>query len=209
MAGEIAQEVAVMLALSSAAIGASGAVISQVVAGAITGKRERGKADVEADRWKAEADAKRRDRQMDRKIALFSEFLSTMREFSASDVWLRETKITSEMTEDQRQLVTKLGRAAEEIGILAPELYEYAEAAYRAADYAAIGHVLRGHLQGKGGQEAGADAAGITKLRESVSTSIWLFRNATRSYVSHEPITRHSKALAEYEKSFQDVLAKL
>jgi hypothetical protein len=212
MAGEIAQEVAIMLAIGSATIGASGAIVSQVVAGVITGKREQRKADAEAERWKVDADAKRRDRQMDRKIELFSEFLSTMREFSASDVWLRKEP-TSEMAEGQRHLVRKLGLAAEEIGILAPELYDYAESAYKTASNAVMAHNFRKILRGKDGQEARAYvaevSAEVTEVRQSMLTSMWLFRDATRSYVSHEPVTPHSEALAEHKKTIQDALDRL
>jgi hypothetical protein len=78
MAGEIAQEVAVALALGSAAIGAGGSILSQVVAGVITSRREKKKAQADEKRWQLESDAKRRDRSLDHKIALFAKFIASV-----------------------------------------------------------------------------------------------------------------------------------
>lgn len=208
MAGEIAQEVALAPAFGSAAIGASGAVISQVVAGVITSKRERRKAEADADRWKAEADAKRRDRQLDRKIELFSEFLSTIREIETSDMWSKR-KTTGTTRGSQLEAWKKLRLLAEEIGILAPELYDYADIAAATAGRAVMGQMfvdLAAHPANK--VSFVVEAWEVTEQRESLSIWARLFRKATRSYISHEPVTPYQDALVTHDEDLQKALAK-
>jgi hypothetical protein len=198
MAGEIAQEVAIMLAIGSATIGASGAIVSQVVAGVITGKREQRKADAEAERWKLEADAKRRDRQLDRKIELFGKFLSTSQELLAL-----QKKEGQEATEQRQNAVTKLGSMSEEIGIHAPELYLYARSTYHAALVAILTIAIGKPTDSEGHQEFQA-------RRTRASLEFWTraFRESTRLYVSHEPIQDFKAISSAHDKAVERELAK-
>lgn len=205
MAGEIPQDVALALAFGSAAIGACGAIISQVAAGVITNKRERIKADADSRQWRADADAKRRDRQLDRKIELFSEFLSTAREVQSSELWLKG-RTAPAARQSQQDAVRKLRHIAEEIGILAPELYEYADAASSTASDAVLRQMVLEMAGIDPDDEVRVEAAKVRQTRKSASIWAKLFRQATRSYISHEPITPYQDALVTHSEDLQKPL---
>lgn len=201
MAGEIAQDVAVMMALSSAAIGAGGAIVSQIVAGVITGRRENKKSKTEAERWKLEADAKRRDRQFDHKIELFSKFLAIAEDMGrAGQPFVGSTQ---DLTDSVKEASKQLKDLAEEIGILAPELFEIAQSTVNAASSFYFGFVS--HTLVSKGRTANdvAKEDSVTRLREArFSLNFWsdAFRDATRSYISHEPILSRMEAAAIHEE---------
>ncbi|WP_050053396.1 hypothetical protein [Pseudarthrobacter siccitolerans] len=205
MAGEIAQDLAVMLAIGSATIGAGGAIISQVVAGVISGKRERRKAQADAERWRVEADAKRRDRQLDRKIDLFGELLTIIEELC---MWLmgREELIDHKAELRQLKAARQLARISEEIGILEPELYEYAKTGHDMALRALTGHwhsMRKGDLGDDSEQGVGADAPKADEVLADLSIWADLFREAAHSYVSHQPVVPYQTALMVYRLEAQ------
>lgn len=195
-----------MLALSSAAIGASGAVISQVVAGVITGKREQRKASAESERWSVEAEARRRDRQLDRKIELFGQFLSTSESMTSSTysaLWERESE------ESQLDAYRQLRSMTEKIGILAPELYDLAKSTSESAGTLMIAGLRTPNIS-LSPEDSQAEEKINLEQREWVRTATkrleaWtdIFRAATHAYVSHQPIQTHEEAAAAHAAKVQ------
>lgn len=195
-----------MLALGSAAIGASGAVLSQVVSGVVTGKREQRKATVDAERWSYEAEASRRDRHLDRKIELFRQFLSTSESMTTSTsraLWGRESE------ESQEDAYRQLCSIAEEIGILAPELYDLAQSTAQSAAVLVLASLKKPNVRMARSAE---DAEEIEAEEEdekgqrvnrmmtsSNSLAAWtdIFRAATHAYISHRPIQPQQEAEAQ------------
>jgi hypothetical protein len=129
LAGEIAQEVAVALALSSAAIGAGGSVLSQIVGGVIVSRREKKKAEADERRWHIEADAKRRDRSLDHKIELFSRFLAALEGIQRAEAW--GSPVSHQDFMAHNQTLDEAQQVLEEIGLIAPDVYRHANATHR------------------------------------------------------------------------------
>lgn len=200
MAGEIASDAALVIALGSAVIGASGAIASQVVAGFITGRREQRKADADSKRWELEAEAKRRDRQIDRKIEVLSKFLSTAEVVTGSYRFPKDS--ISESHERLLGVREELHDLTEEIGILAPELYEFAQETWRRAA-ALIFRIYQESLYSTSrvldeGTKAEM-ARDVEKIRRRLKIWSDTFREATRSYISHEPIESLESAVGRCE----------
>ncbi|WP_156368478.1 hypothetical protein [Arthrobacter sp. Leaf137] len=191
MAGEIAQEVAIMLALGSAAIGASGAIMSQVFGGVIASRREQKKAEADEKRWHIENNAKRRDRQLEHKTQLFTKFLSTAERIKQrSGSWGHA--ITEETYADARKNLNQLRDLAEEIGLLAPEVYRHASMTYYRNNLMFV--TSTGFLTKEDEKWA---AGSIKAAEEDASFWIWETRRAIRSYISHEPVDWPEQAIAE------------
>ena len=191
MAGEIAQEVAVALALGSAAIGAGGSILSQVVAGVITSRREKKKARADEKRWQLESDAKRRDRSLDHKIALFARFMASVQGIERAEAW--GNPITHATFMGHSQTLDELQRVVEEIGLIAPEVHRHARAAYVSLNKMLIAKVRTD----KDDQDA---TKAVSRAEESLGFWIGLTRTAIRSYINHEPVDWPEQAIAEHKR---------
>lgn len=190
MAGEIAQEVAVALALGSAAIGAGGSVLSQVVGGIITGRRERRKAEADEHRWRVESDAKRRDRSLDHKIGLFSRFLATIEGIQRAESWGSPVSHSNFMA--YNQTLDEAQQVLEEIGLIAPDVYPHAKATHRSASVMLFAKSHAGYPVGH--------PVFVTGARNAEETlQFWMIhtREAIRSYINHEPVELPEQALTE------------
>ncbi|MFD0044732.1 hypothetical protein ACFVGV_06030 [Pseudarthrobacter scleromae] len=200
MAGEIAQDVAVTLTLIGAAMGAGGAIASQVIAGVITDRREQRRSREEAERWKLEADAKRRDRQLDRKIELFAQLLSeTQNVLNSTQMYGNLNQETAESLVAASWQVLAI---TEEIGILAPELHEYAQSVAKATGNTVKAFRLRDALP-LGTKKRRAAAHQATRAHEGLHSWADLFRQEARSYVIHGPVTPHNDADAALTASLE------
>lgn len=206
MAGEIAQDVAVMMAVSSAAIGASGAIIAQVVAGVITGRRERTKAEAETERWRSEAEAKRRDRQLDRKIELFTRFLSTGDVLLNPTLWQLEGD-TSARSAKRNEASEHLRTMSQEIGILAPELYDHARSVSTSALMAVVTFLIEESDVEQDAEKLPTSKARVDEMRKSFSLWHQAFRKVTHSYISHEAVPAHEDAIEVHKKELKEALA--
>ncbi|MFJ6416517.1 hypothetical protein [Paeniglutamicibacter sp. NPDC091659] len=125
MAGEITQE-AIVLALGGAGIGATGAIVAQIVGGIFTTGREKRKANSDRELWELEAEAKRRDRSIEQKTELMTEIL-TLAENLISDVYFR-SHFDSGVTANQNAQYDELRRSVHRLSILVPEVYPHAKA---------------------------------------------------------------------------------
>jgi hypothetical protein len=191
LAGEIAQEVAIMMTLGSAAIGASGAIIAQIVSGFITSKREARQAEADEKRWQIENDAKRRDRQLEHKTQLFTKFLSTAEGIKQrSGDWGHA--ITQETYADTRKNIEQLRDLAEEIGLLAPEVYRHAAHSYYRINLMFL--TCTGFLTK---EDEAAAAESLEAAEDDANFWIWHTRRAIRAYISHEPVEWPEQAIAE------------
>ncbi|WP_458111194.1 hypothetical protein M1D88_12600 [Arthrobacter sp. R1-13] len=190
MAGEIAQEVAIMLALGSAAIGAGGSIISQAVGGVIASRREQKKAEADEKRWHLENDARRRDRQLEHKIELFTKFLSTVEGIERSEAWGQSMTRDAYLGHTER--LDQLRDLVEEIGLLAPEVYRHARTTYMRVR---LMFVTKTHyVTQKDDKEA---EVSIKRAEEDVAFWIGQSRHAIRSYISHKPVEWPEQAIAE------------
>jgi hypothetical protein len=190
MAGEISQDVAIALALGSAAIGAGGSIISQIVGGVITSRREQKKAEAEDRRRQVENEAKRRDRQLDRKIELLSKFLSAAERAEQTPTWGRP--LSSEELQEHDDTLVQLRVSVEEIGLLVPDLYRFADNIYDAVRYMLLHMVVAESKWEEKSSER------IGNAQDYVAFLISLTRVAVRSYINHEPVEWPEHAIAEY-----------
>lgn len=193
MAGEIAQEVAVALALGSAAIGAGGSVLSQVVGGRITSRRERKKAEADERRWRTESDAKRRDRNLDQKIELFSRFLAALEGIQRAEAWSSPVSHADFLAHNQT--LDEAQQILEEIGLIAPEVYPHAKATHKSVTSMLFAKLHPGFPVGH--------PVMVTEARNAEAVlGFWMAntRAAIRSYINHEPVAFPDEALAELKK---------
>ncbi|MDQ0868991.1 hypothetical protein QFZ70_001464 [Arthrobacter sp. V1I9] len=187
MAGEITQE-AILLALGGAGLGATGAVAAQIVAAVFTARRENKKALAEEARWKLENDAKRRDRNLDHKIDLFGRFLSVAESLYQDMAW--GTQITDEEFHAYQPRMQELRDKAEEIGLIAPEVFRHTQATLRS-----IGKMLEIKTPFLWSAKTGKPS--IEQAEECVAAWIRLTRGAIRSYINYEPVDWDEKELKE------------
>ena len=173
MAGEITQE-AIVLALGGAGIGATGAIITQIVGGIFTAKREKRKTISDRELWEHEAEAKRRDRSLDQKIEIFTEILALSADLS-NDVYF-QIAISDELRATFWQQTSSLRSMAQRVSILAPELFGHAEQIVSKCDALVAARRL---------EENGADP---TPPYSAALKSIADAREAFRAYIDHKPI---------------------
>lgn len=179
-----------MLALGSAAIGAGGSIVSQIVGGVITSRREQRKAVVEEERWKLEIEAKRRDRQLEYKTELFGRFLSAA-EGTQRDENLGKS-INYEQYMEQQVVVTQLRDWAEEIGLLVPEVYRHVKSTYKSVRIMLMQKHLMHVLEAS--ETAPED---LSRREQEVVFWIRQTREAIRSYINHEPVEWPEQLIAE------------
>lgn len=192
MAGEIAQEAAIVLALSSAAIGAGGSVLSQVVGGIITSRREKKKGEAEDRRWRIETDAKRRDRGLEQKLALFSRFLATVEGIKRAELW--GTPVSHETFHEYQRSLEELQETVEEVGLVAPEVYPHLK-----ATYVAVGRMLWSKVGSKYEQGDPDAVIAADRAQGSLHFYMGITRTALRAYVNHEPVEWPEQAIAEFK----------
>jgi hypothetical protein len=190
LAGEIAQEVAVALALSSAAIGAGGSVLSQIVGGVIVSRREKKKAEADERRWHIEADAKRRDRSLDHKIELFSRFLAALEGIQRAEAW--GSPVSHQDFMAHNQTLDEAQQVLEEIGLIAPDVYRHANATHRSVTTMLFTKVHVGYPIGHP-----VFVTGARNAEETLRFWMGQTRVAIRSYINHEPVAWPEQALAE------------
>lgn len=165
----------ILLALGSAIIGASGAVASQFVSGRLTAKREKQKADADRNRWEADSEARRRDRNHDQKTALFAELLANANAIN-NEVYF--------LIDPDRESIVKLWTRANEVGeqaelvaLLAPEVYEHASLLAQSC-----ANLIRTRQLESRGADTGAAS---TKTDEAIQAA----RKAFQEYLGHKPVT--------------------
>lgn len=197
MAGEIAQEAAVVLALGGAAIGAGGSVLAQIVAGMIASRRENKKTSAEYQRWQAESDAKRRDRNFDRKVELFSSFLASAQAMvQAASLGPSEVYVAV-LDDSKAQPLEGLHEAVEEIGILAPDVYQHVQSTYAA--------LLKMHFRLIRVDPQRDEIANILAIDAAAKESrFWIShtRVAVRSYMNHEAVKWPEQEIADFMQAF-------
>lgn len=190
MAGEITQE-AINL-LTSAAIGAGGAVSAQVVGGIITSRREARKAAAEERRWQLESNAKRRDRGLDQKVALFSKFLATVEGIRQAEAWGKP--ISSRTFYEHDRTLYELNGTLEEIGLVAPDVYKHMKATHDA-----VGNMLWSKISQEYEQGDPAEVAAARRAEEALQFWMGLTRAALRSYINHEPVVWPEEAIYDFK----------
>ncbi|MET4003905.1 hypothetical protein ABIB48_002643 [Arthrobacter sp. UYCu511] len=196
MAGEITQQ-AILLALGGAGIGASGAVGAQIVAAIFTGKREKKQAEDTEERWKREAEAKRRDRSLDHKTALFVKFFATMEDvhrFESPSAVLDHDTIRTRFAE-MRPVI----EAVEEIGLIAPEIYRYVQKTSKLMTDYIFTKLGWGHPQ----KNSPSHLLAIKQEHALVGGWIHLTRAAVRSYIAHEQVIWPEQAIAELNEKIR------
>jgi len=196
LAGEIAQEVAVALALGSAAIGAAGSVLSQAVGGYITGKREKRRADAEEKRWSIESDAKRRDRSLDQKVELFSRYLALIGGIERDEMWGRP--VSTEAFMAYNETLDEVQQIIEEIGLIAPELHRFVAITSKRT----VGMLFSRFGEKYENGDPGELAAG-KRAHEDLQFWIAQTRIAFRSYINHEPVEWPEQAIAEHKAALR------
>ena len=164
----------ILLALGSAIIGASGAVASQFVSARLTAKREKQKADADRSRWEADSEARRRDRNLDQKMALFAELLTNADALNMEaffgivsdkekfpELWSRAKRIREQ---------------AETISLLAQEVYEHASLLAESC----VSLVRTRNLESQGADTGAASS--------KTGEAIRIARNAFQEYLGHKPV---------------------
>ncbi|MEC5181265.1 hypothetical protein [Arthrobacter sp. CG_A4] len=195
MAGEIAQEVAVVLALGGAAIGAGGSILAQVTAGIITSRREKKKLITEDKRWQAESDAKRRDRNFDRKVALFSSFLASAQAMERAATWGPPEAYEMLLEDSETQTLSEIRKVVEEIGLLAPEVHRHVQ-----STFAALIKMHAGMTRSDSQKYAPANRAAIGAAVQDVAFWLGHTRKAIGSYINHENVEWPEQAIAEHKR---------
>lgn len=184
------------MALGSAAIGAGGSILSQVVGGIVTSRREKKKAEADERRWQIESDAKRRDRNLDHKIALFSKFLASMEGIQRTEDWAAPR--TEATWDSYEQTLNDLREVVEEIGLIAPDVYRHATSTFISFSQLLFAKLDSGYAKGDRAAVRAADTA-------ELSLDFWveLTRIAIRSYISHEDVEWPEQAIAEHERELK------
>lgn len=171
-----------MLALGGAGLGATGAVGAQIVAAIFTAKRENKKALADEARWEFDSQAKRRDRNLDQKTALFVRFLSAVREIHRKEAWANV--ISDEVFQSYGEEQDQIEAMVQEISLIAPEVYRHAYATKKSLSKMLIEKSAFRNSQ----RSDDAKQTAITNAEEQVD--IWLGRTqvAMRAYINHEEV---------------------
>ncbi|WP_426226393.1 hypothetical protein [Pseudarthrobacter sp. DSP2-3-2b1] len=181
MAGEITQE-AIMLALGGAGVGATGAIGAQIVAAIFTAKREKKKALADEVRWEFDSVAKRRDRNMDQKAALFVRFLSTVQEIERKEAWANVISDATFKSYGEQQ--DQLEAMVQEVSLIAPDVYRHVYATKKNVSKMLIEKsAFRNSMRSEDEK-----SAAITNAEKQVQ--IWLGRTqvAMRAYIDHREV---------------------
>ncbi len=152
------------------------------MAAIFTAKREKKKALADEVRWEFDSVAKRRDRNMDQKAALFVRFLSTVQEIERKEAWANVISDATFKSYGEQQ--DQLEAMVQEVSLIAPDVYRHVYATKKNVSKMLIEKsAFRNSMRSEDEK-----SAAITNAEKQVQ--IWLGRTqvAMRAYIDHREV---------------------